>query len=411
MPKISNKGDNMPSSPIRKLVPYADKARKQGKHVFHLNIGQPDLPTPDVFWKAISEESGSTLSYCPSNGYEFYREKFAKYYREFVGIKDVDADNFIITTGGSEALIFSIFSTLDAGSEIIIPEPMYANYIGFCSSGNINIKPIITSIEKNYALPEIAEFEHAITENTKAILICNPNNPTGYLYTKEELERLKDIVLKHDLFLFVDEVYREFTYGGEFYSILNFEELKDHVIVIDSISKRFSACGARVGAIVSRNQEVLDTCLKFAQARLSPPSLGQIGGAALFDLGKDYYDSVKEEFSARRDFLVGRLLNMEGVLCPQPGGAFYLLVKLDVDNTDKFCQWLLESFEYEGSTVMLAPGSGFYSTPGLGQYEARIAYVLKEEDLAKAMDCLENAIKEYKTNVMTSDSVFDQTLS
>jgi aspartate aminotransferase len=394
MPKISSKGLEMPASPIRKLVPYADAAKKRGTKVYHLNIGQPDIETPQLFWDKLKTLDIKVLEYCPSNGFESYRKKFAGYYNR-IGI-NVDASEFIITEGASEALSFGMLSALDNDDEIIIPEPMYANYIGFAKAGNIKVKPISTSIETGFALPPIADFEKAIGPKTKAILICNPNNPTGYLYSREDLEVLRTICLKHDLFLFVDEVYREFLYGGNaFFSALNLEGMEQHVVVFDSISKRFSACGARVGALVTRNKDLLGAALKFAQARLSPPSLGQLAGEDLFDLGQDYYDGIVAEYQKRRDVLVSGLNKIEGVHCPNPGGAFYAVAALPVRDTDSFCQWMLEHFAYEGATVMMAPASGFYSSAGAGKNEVRLAYVLNTTDLTAAIKCLEEGLKAY----------------
>jgi aspartate aminotransferase len=394
VPKISQKGISMPASPIRKLVPYADAAKKRGIKVYHLNIGQPDLETPPQFWEKLRNLDIKVLEYCPSNGIASYREKFAEYYKR-IGIK-VTGNNFMITEGASEALLFAMMTCLDEEDEIIIPEPMYANYIGFASAGNIKVKPIPTSIENGFALPPIDAFEKLITNKTKAILICNPNNPTGYLYSKEELLTLRELCLEHDLYLFVDEVYREFLYGGKkYFSALNLEGVDDNVVVFDSISKRFSACGARIGAIVTRNQDVLDAALKFGQARLSPPSLGQIAGEDLFDLGQDYYDHVVGEYQKRRDEIVSLLNKIPGVKCPNPGGAFYAVASLPVSDTDEFCQWMLESFSHNGATVMMAPASGFYSTQGSGKNEVRIAYVLKTEDLEHAIECLELGLKAY----------------
>lgn len=384
----------MPASPIRKLVPYADAAKKRGIKVYHLNIGQPDLETPKLFWDRLKSLDMKVLDYCPSNGLESFRKKFAQYYNN-LGIK-VDASNFMITEGASEALSFAMMSCLNEGEEIIIPEPMYANYISFAMAGHINVKPISTAIENGFDLPPIEDFERAITPKTKAILVCNPNNPTGYVYSKEELLTLRAIALKQDLYLFVDEVYREFLYGGKpFFSALNLEGLEQHVVVFDSISKRFSACGARIGAIVTRNKEVLATALKFGQARLSPPSLGQMAGEPLFDLGKDYYDGIVAEYQKRRDVLVGLLNKIPGVYCPNPGGAFYAVASLPVKDSDEFCQWMLESFSNNGATVMMAPASGFYSTKGFGKNQVRIAYVLNTTDLKAAIQCLEAGLKEY----------------
>jgi aspartate aminotransferase len=394
MPSISNKGSRMPSSPIRKLVPYANIAKQEGVKVFHLNIGQPDLPTPEAFWNTLKNLDMKVLEYCPSNGFDEYRSQFSKYYNS-IGIS-VNKEQFIITNGGSEALLYSMMSCLNDGDEVIIPEPMYANYIGFATAGNIQVVPISCSIDNGFALPSIDSFEQKITPKTKAILICNPNNPTGYFYNKQELETLRDIAIKHDLYLIVDEVYREFLYADEdYFSALQLRGLDQHVIVIDSISKRFSACGARIGAVVTRNQSVLDTIMKFAQARLSPPSLGQIAGASLFDLDKEYYDAIVKEYKSRRDNLIVLLHQIEGVQCPTPGGAFYTVAKLPVDDTDVFCQWMLEKFRYNNTTVMMAPASGFYSTPGFGKQEVRIAYVLNNEDLTAAMQCLKEGLKAY----------------
>lgn len=400
MPKVSKKGLEMPASPIRKLVPFADAAKKKGLKVYHLNIGQPDLETPPQFWKKLKSLDLKVLEYCPSNGIESYRKKFAGYYNN-IGIS-VTASDFMITEGASEALAFGMMSCLDDGDEIIIPEPMYANYIGFATAGNIKVKPISTSIENGFALPPIEDFERAITPKTKAILICNPNNPTGYLYSHSELMVLREICLKHDLFLFVDEVYREFLYGGkDFFSSLNLEGMENHVVVFDSISKRFSACGARIGAIVTRNKEVLASALKFGQARLSPPSLGQIAGEDLFDLGKEYYDSIVAEYQKRRDVMVELLNKIPGVHCPNPGGAFYAVASLPVTDTDDFCRWILEDFSYNNATVMMAPASGFYSTSGAGKNEVRIAYVLNTTDLTAAIKCLEEGLKQYQSAVET----------
>lgn len=394
MPSVSQKAIQMPASPIRKLVPFADEAKKKGIHVFHLNIGQPDLETPPVFWKTLKNLDMKVLEYCPSNGMASYREQFAGYYRR-IGIP-VTADDFIITSGASEALSIGMMTCLDDEDEIIIPEPMYANYIGFATAGNIRVKPIQTSIRSGFALPSISEFEAAISPKTKAILICNPNNPTGYLYSKEELLRLREICLRHNLFLFVDEVYREFLYdGGTFFSALNLDGMENHVVVFDSISKRFSACGARIGALVTRNTEVRAAALKFGQARLSPPSLGQIAGEPLFQLGSDYYQEIIREYNHRRDTIISALQAIPGVHCPNPGGAFYAVAELPVEDTDIFCRWMLESFSYEGCTVMMAPASGFYSTPGLGKNQVRLAYVLKEDDLRRAVKCLAEGLKAY----------------
>ena len=393
MPKISNKGLSMPESPIRKLVPFAEKAKK-GKKVFHLNIGQPDIQTPKVALDAISNFSKKVVEYSHSAGFESYRIGLSKYYQN-IGI-DVDHNDLMVTTGGSEALLFGLNSCLDYGDEIIIPEPFYANYNGFSKSSGVVVKPITTKIENSFALPDIKEFEKLITNKTKAILICNPGNPTGYLYSKEELETLRDIVLKYDLFLFADEVYREFAYDGlQHYSILNLEGLSNHAVVIDSTSKRYSMCGIRIGCIVSKNKDVISTVLKFAQARLSPPTFGQVAGEAALDTPQSYFDQVSAEYLSRRDLLVDGLNKIDGVICPKPKGAFYAIAQLPVDNADKFAQWLLEDFDYNGATLMVAPAEGFYSTPGEGLNQVRIAYVLNKESLLNAVKCLEEALKIY----------------
>lgn len=394
MPKISHKGTTMPASPIRKLVPFADKAKKEGKKVYHLNIGQPDIETPQVVFDAIKKVDFKVLEYSHSAGIESYRKKLADYYSKYN--ISIDISNVMITTGGSEAISFAMGSCLDPYDEVIIPEPFYANYNGFSIASDIVVKPITAKIENGFALPSISEFEKLITPKTKAILICNPNNPTGYLYTEEELLELKKLVLKHDLFLFADEVYREFCYDGKkHFSVLNIKGLENNVIVVDSVSKRFSMCGARIGALISRNKEVMNTAMKFAQARLSPPTFGQIASEAALDVQEDYFEKVSAEYVSRRNLMIEELNKIDGVLCPKPGGAFYAIARLPIDNADKFCQWLLESFAYKNQTVMLAPASGFYSTPGLGQNEVRLAYVLNKTDLKSAMECLKFALEEY----------------
>lgn len=394
----------MPASPIRKLVPFAEKAKQAGRKIYHLNIGQPDIETPQEMIDAVHRFDHKVLEYSHSAGTESYRRKLAQYYQSN-GIA-IDYTNLIVTTGGSEAILFGLLSCLDAGDEVIIPEPLYANYNGFAIAGDIVIKPITSHIENNFALPSISEFEKLITAKTKAILICNPNNPTGYLYSKEELLQLRDLVKKHDLFLFADEVYREFCYDGKkHFSILNLEGIDEHAIVVDSVSKRYSACGARIGALVTRNKQVLDAALKFAQARLSPPTIEQVAAEAAVDVGKDYFEKVKEEYTSRRNIVEQRLKAMDGVVCPHPGGAFYMQVRLPIDDSDIFCQWLLEVFAHENQTVMLAPGTGFYATAGLGKDEVRIAYVLKKEDLEKAMDCLEAALKMYPGKTVKKKSL------
>lgn len=394
MPRISKKGQSMPASPIRKLVPYAEAAKAKGRKVYHLNIGQPDIPTPDVAIQAIRNVDLKVVEYSHSAGIESYRRKLAAYYQG-IGL-NINYNEIIITTGGSEALLFAFNSCLDQGDEVIIPEPFYANYNGFAISSGVVVKPITSTIENGFALPSVEEFEKLINPKTKGIVLCNPNNPTGYLYSEAEIRQLGEIVKKHDLYLFADEVYREFCYDGEeHFSALKLEGLEDHVILTDSVSKRYSECGVRIGALVSKNKEVMNTALKFAQARLSPPTFGQIAGEASLDTPKSYFDDVYNEYIARRNFTIAELNKMDGVLAPMPKGAFYTIAKLPVDSAEKFCQWLLEEFEYENQTVMMAPAAGFYATPGLGIDEVRIAYVLKIEELKKAMDVLAHALKKY----------------
>ncbi len=394
MPHISKRGGEMPASPIRKLVPYAEKARKKGIHVIQLNIGQPDIFTPEVALKAMHNLTHKVLEYSHSAGNETYRRKLAEYYQS-IGI-DVDHTEILITTGGSEALTFSFLSCLNPGDEVIIPEPFYANYNAFAISAGIKILPVTSTIENKFALPPVSDFKALITPRTKGIVICNPNNPTGYLYAKSELEEMRDLALKHDLYFFADEVYREFCYDGHKHiSVMHLEGLKDHAVMIDSVSKRFSECGVRIGALVSKNKELISTALKFGQARLSPPGLGQIVGEASLDTPPEYFTGVYTEYIARRDFLVEELNKIPGVVCPLPKGAFYTMVKLPVDDSDKFCQWILDDFEHEGNTVMMAPGSGFYSTPGKGLNEVRIAYVLNREDLTLAVKTLRKALEVY----------------
>ena len=398
MPKISKKGSEMPESPIRKLVPFSENAKNSGKKVYHLNIGQPDIFTPEIAIKSINNFSDQVIEYSHSAGFENYRKGLAQYYNN-LGIK-IDYNDLLVTTGGSEALLFALNSCLDADDEIIIPEPFYANYNGFSKSAGVIVKPITTSIDNGFSLPEIDDFEKLITSRTKAILICNPGNPTGYLYSKEELDRLKNLVIKYDLFLIADEVYREFCYDGhEHYSILNIPELDQHSIVIDSTSKRYSMCGIRVGCMVSKNNEVIATALKFAQARLSPPTFGQIAAEAALQTPSSYFDSVISEYVKRRDILVEGLNNIDGVVCPKPNGAFYAIAKLPVDDSDKFAQWILQDFDLNGETVMIAPASGFYSTYGLGKDQVRIAYVLNEHSLRKAINCIDQALKVYPGRV------------
>lgn len=394
MPTISSKGIELPSSPIRKLVPFAEAAKKRGVKVYHLNIGQPDIKSPDTVLKAIRNFNMEVIEYSHSAGFESYRKKLAQYYQN-LGIQ-VDHEQIIITTGGSEALMFAMMCTLNEGDEIIVPEPFYANYISFAKAAGAKIVPVTAKIEDGFALPPMADFEKLITSKTKAILICNPSNPTGYLYSRQELETLRDIVLKHDLWLFSDEVYREFVYDGHTHtSVLQLDGLSGNAIVVDSVSKRYSLCGVRIGCVVSQNDELMQAVLKLAQARLSPPTLGQIAGEAALDTPISYFEEVNAEYVKRRNFMVDALNKIPGVTCPTPGGAFYATVKLPVDDTDAFCQWLLSDFEFEGQTVMMAPASGFYSTPGLGKQEARIAYVLNIEDLGNAARCLEEALKVY----------------
>ncbi|HLO71678.1 MAG TPA: pyridoxal phosphate-dependent aminotransferase [Flavipsychrobacter sp.] len=394
MPVISHRGAQMPPSPIRKLVPFAEAAKKRGTKVYHLNIGQPDIETPKAILDAVRHVDMKVLEYSHSAGFESYRKKLVEYYgRNNVNINH---NQVIVTTGGSEAILFAIMSCMDPGDEIIIPEPFYANYNGFATSAGVKVVPIPSTIDDGFALPPIEAFEKAVTTRTKAIMICNPNNPTGYLYSREELEVLKEICLKHDLFLFSDEAYREFCYDGKKHiSALSIEGLEDHAILMDTISKRYSACGGRIGAFVTKNQQVLDAAMKFAQARLSPPSFAQILGEAAVDLPADYFDEVHAEYNKRRDLLVARLQAMQGVKCPMPGGAFYAIAQLPVDDSEKFCQWLLEEFSHNGATVMMAPAAGFYATPGKGRNEVRLAYVLNTDDINGAMDCLEAALKAY----------------
>jgi aspartate aminotransferase len=393
MPSISKRGLAMPSSPIRKLVPYAEAAKKKGTKVYHLNIGQPDIVTPAVIMDAVRHADIKVIEYSHSAGNQSYREKLTGYYAG-VGVK-VSAQDIIITTGGSEAILFGFMACLDAGDEVIIPEPFYANYNGFATAAGIQVVPVTSSIGNGYALPHVAEFEALITPRTKAIVICNPNNPTGYLYSRAELELLKNLVVKHNLYLFSDEAYREFSYTGELLSVLQMEGADNNLVVMDTISKRYSACGARLGALVTRNTQVIEAAMKFAQARLSPPTFAQIAGEAALDLPADYFEETKAEYRRRRDLLVSRLNAMSGVICPNPGGAFYAMARLPIDDSDKFCQWLLEDFEYKGQTVMLAPATGFYGTPGLGKQEVRLAYVLNTEALDAAMDCLQVALQVY----------------
>jgi aspartate aminotransferase len=398
MLKPSSRGLKMPASPIRKLVPFAEEAKTRGIKVHHLNIGQPDIETPPSILNAVKNADIKTLAYSHSAGNESYRKKLVQYY-EKVGIH-VGFNDIIVTAGGSEGIIFGLMACTDPGDEIIIPEPFYANYNGFAVMADINIVPVTSHIENGFALPAIAEFEKLITPKTKGILICNPNNPTGYLYSKAEMESLEDICLRHKLFLFSDEAYREFSYDGTATSAMELNKITDQVILFDTISKRYSACGARIGAFITKNKMVYDAAMKFAQARLSPPGLAQILAEAAVDLPDNYFEIPKAAYLSRRDLLVSRLNNIPGVFCPTPGGAFYVIAKLPIDDGDRFCQWLLEYFSYKQQTLMLAPASGFYETKGLGTNEVRLAYVINNEDINAAMDCLEEALKVYpgKTN-------------
>ncbi len=393
MLNISQRGQQMPPSPIRKLVPFAEAAKKNGIKVYHLNIGQPDIETPPAIMDAVRHADIKVLEYSHSAGNESYRRKLVQYYKK-VGI-DINYNQILITTGGSEAIMFGFLTCLNPGDEVIIPEPFYANYNGFACAAGVNVVPITSRIETGFALPPIEDFEKAISNKTKAIIICNPNNPTGYLYSREEMEALKEFCLKHQLYLFSDEAYREFCYSGKHVSAMHLKGLEENTILMDTISKRYSACGARIGALVTKNKSVYDAALKFAQARLSPPGLAQIMGEAAVDLPDDYFDAPKAEYLARRNLLVQRLNAMPGVFCPDPGGAFYAIARLPIDDCDKFCQWLLESFSHDNQTVMLAPATGFYGTAGLGKNEVRLAYVLNLDAINAAMDCLENALQQY----------------
>jgi aspartate aminotransferase len=394
MPAISTKAKEMPSSPIRKLVPFAETAKKKGIKIYHLNIGQPDIETPPSFLNAVKNTSFKVLEYSHSAGNESYRKKLCGYYHQYK--IELEASDILVTCGGSEAISIAIMACFNPGDELIIPEPFYANYNGFSKAADVKVVPVSSSIESGFALPPIADFEKLINPKTKGIMICNPGNPTGYLYSKAELEALKELVKKHDLFLLSDEVYREFCYDGkEYVSVMHLSGIENNVILLDSISKRYSACGARIGALITKNKDVMASALKFAQARLSPPSYGQIGAEAALDTPASYFEEVKKEYVSRRDFVIDALNKMPGVFCPKPSGAFYCIARLPIDNSDKFCQWLLEDFNYQSQTVMLAPAAGFYSTPGSGTNEVRIAYVLNKEDLKNAMMCLAEALKVY----------------
>jgi len=391
----------MPASPIRKLTPFADKAKLDGKTVYHLNIGQPDIETPVGMIEAVKNIDFKVWAYTASEGTLSYRKQLTKYYNK-VGY-NITPEDIIVTTGGSEAISITFMTCLDAGDEVIVPEPFYANYNSFASQSDIIVKPIMSHISNGFALPPISEFEKTITDKTRAIFICSPNNPTGYLYSREEMETLKALVLKHDLYLFADEAYREFCYNDqEFVSPMHLDGLEENVIIIDTMSKRYSACGARLGCIITKNRKFWETAIKFAQARLSPGMVEQIAGEAAVDTPDEYFDRVKAEYTARRNTVVNALNNMEGVFCPNPGGAFYVMAQLPIDNSDKFCQWMLEEFSYENQTVMMAPATGFYSTPGAGYNEVRLAYVLNNNDLAKAMICLEKGLKVYPGRTVAS---------
>ncbi len=394
MPTISKRGIHMPASPIRKLVPYAEAAKARGIKVYHLNIGQPDIKTPEVAIQAMHNLNLKVIEYSHSAGIESYRKKLAGYYQQH-GIH-VNSSQILVTTGGSEAILFAFMSCLDPGDEVIVPEPFYANYLGFAEAAGVKVVPVVSEIDSGFALPPISQIEGMITTRTKAIFICNPNNPTGYLYSKEELLQLRDIVLKYKLFLFSDEVYREFCYDGEsHFSVLQMEGMDENVVMIDSVSKRYSECGIRIGALVSRNKSVIETALKFAQARLSPPSLGQIAAEASLETSANYFKEVYDEYISRRDFLVAGLNRIPGVYTPKPKGAFYTVARLPVDDSDEFCRWILSEFSYNNQTVMMAPASGFYVTPGKGKNEVRIAYVLNISDLEKALETLEKALEAY----------------
>jgi len=394
----------MPASPIRKLVPYSEAAKSKGRTVYHLNIGQPDIETPEVVLEKIRRNNLKVIEYSHSAGFESYRKKLVKYYKS-KGIS-VEPNEIIVTTGGSEALMFGLFACLNPGDEIITPEPFYANYLGFACAAGVVIKPVTSYIENGFALPPVEEFEKVITSRTKAILICNPNNPTGYLYSEEELEQLRLLVLKHDIFLFSDEVYREFCYDGlSAYSAMALKGTENNVIMVDSISKRYSCCGARIGTFITKNKKVLDAVLKFAQARLSPPTFGQIAGEAAIDTPPEYFEKVIAEYTERRDFVVSAINKMEGAFCTKPQGAFYVIARLPIDNSDTFCRWLLEEFEYNNQTVMLAPATGFYATKGLGIDEVRIGYVLNINALKNSMQCLEEALKIYPGRKVKEESI------
>jgi len=394
MPSISLKGKQMPASPIRKLVPFAEEAKRKGRKVYHLNIGQPDIETPQGALEIMRRTDIKVVEYSHSAGILSYRKKLVEYYKK--NNIHITENDIIVTNGGSEGILFAFNVCMDPGDEVIIPEPFYANYNGFATSAGVTVKPVISSIDTGFALPPISEFEKLITPRTKAIMICNPNNPTGYLYSKEELETLKEIVKKYDLYLLSDEVYREFCYDGNtHFSAMHLKGIEENVILLDSVSKRYSACGVRIGAFITKNKEVMDTAMKFAQARLSPPTFGQIISEAACDTPQEYFDNVISEYLKRRNIVVDAINNMPNCFCPNPKGAFYAVARLPIDDSDIFCKWLLDTFEYNNETVMLAPATGFYSTPGQGKDEVRISYVLKTEDLKAAMKCLEEALKVY----------------
>lgn len=396
----------MPASPIRKLVPFAEQAKKDGKKIYHLNIGQPDIETPETMLNAIHTFSPKVVEYSHSAGIESYRKKLTEYYKRYNIL--VDYTDIMITTGGSEAIEIAMMSCLNEGDEIIIPEPFYANYNGFSMQAGVNVVPVRSYIETGFALPPVDEFKKVITPKTKAIMICNPGNPTGYLYSREELESLRELVLKYDLWLFSDEVYREFCYDGkEYFSVMHLSGLEKNVVLLDSISKRYSACGARIGCLVSKNKELMATALKFAQARLSPPTFGQVAAEAAIDTPESYFKKVKEEYVARRNFVVESLNKMDGVFCPKPSGAFYCIARLPIDNADRFCQWLLEEFSFDNETVMLAPATGFYSKPDMGTDEVRIAYVLNLDSLKRAMKCLDEALKVYPGRKLLKEKIIE----
>ncbi|MBL7942608.1 MAG: pyridoxal phosphate-dependent aminotransferase [Flavobacteriales bacterium] len=394
MPSISEKAHTMPASPIRKLVPFAEAAKKQGRIVYHLNIGQPDIETPEVVRQSMKTLDLKVVEYSNSEGIVAYRKGLTQYYAS----KDISlaTEHIMVTTGGSEALVFAFMTCFNPGDEVIVPEPFYANYNGFAVMAGVKVVPVMSYIDSGFALPPIAEFEKLITPRTKGILICNPGNPTGYLYSKEELEQLRDVVKKHDLFLMADEVYREFAYdGAKPYSVMNLQGIEDNAIMIDSVSKRYSMCGARIGALITKNRLVMAAALKFAQARLSPPTFGQMASLYALETPSSYFDAVVEEYVERRDILVNGLNTIPGVVCPKPKGAFYCIAQLPIDDSDKFCQWMLESFEHENQTVMMAPATGFYSRPEPGRQQVRLAYVLKKESLTRAVECLRVALSVY----------------